>query len=220
MAKNMLQTPAVSCIALTLCLFASAVTAQSQSVTRAGSVTGTIGDMAYVGSIPMPAPPNADLIDGAHYMVSKQGADMALEIKILSIDQNEMIRNSPTGYYGNNAVLLELVFEYEQDGQNPLSADTIVWSSISFVETWATRVPSPALQYQTMFSQPTVSIDKFNWVEEGIEIAGRVSGEVCLYLYDIDERGDRVSSQPRIMGETLCPQIDLVFSALATEHHR
>ncbi|KAA5805413.1 hypothetical protein F1654_05390 [Alkalicaulis satelles] len=210
---------AASALALGLCLFAGAASAQSQGVTRAGSVSGVIGDMAYEGSIPMPNPPNADLFDGAHYTVAMQGANLALQIKILAIGQNETIRNSPTGYYGDNAVQLDLVFEFTQDGRDAISADNIVSSSVTFIETWPSHVPSPALQYQTLFSQPAVSIDTFNWTRDGIEISGSVSGEACLYVYDIDQRGNRVNSQARVMGETFCPQINLDFSALATEEH-
>lgn len=219
MAKNVPQIPAIGAVALALCMFAGTASAQSQGVTRAGSVTGTIGDMAYEGSIPMPNPPNADLFDGAHYTVAMEGSNLSLRVKILAIGQNETIRNSPTGYYGDNAVQLDLVFEFTQDGRDAISADNIVSSSVTFIEAWASRVPSPALQYQTMFSQPAVSVDTFNWSEDGIEISGSVSGEACLYVHDIDERGDRVNAQARVMGETFCPEINLDFSALATEEH-
>jgi hypothetical protein len=219
MAKKAYQPPIISAAALALCMFAGAVTAQSQGVTRAGSVAGTIGDMAYDGSIPMPNPPNADMFEGAHYAVSMEGATLALQVKILSIGHNDTIRNSPSGYYGDNAVQLELGFEYAQDGRDAISADNLVWSSVTFVETWPSRVQSPALQYQTKFSPPTVSIDAFDWTDEGIEISGGVSGEACLYAYHIDERGDRVTSQPLVMGETLCPEFSLDFSATATESH-
>lgn len=221
MLKRLVLTTALTAMALTLILPIGDADAQSQGVTRSGSISGSIGEMSYEGGVPVPNPPNRDIIGGAYYDAALEGRDVALTVRVLAVGSGESIRRTPHGYYGNNAVRLEFVFNLPE-GTTPeqLNGDMLEWSTASFVEVWGTNVIAPSLQYSTKYAPPSVSFETLELTDDGLAMSGRVTGEACLYSYDVDMRGDRSATQPRIMGETLCPRIDLEFSAVAVETHR
>ncbi|MGY6628404.1 MAG: hypothetical protein ACXIVL_07790 [Oceanicaulis sp.] len=197
--------------------FAPAAAAQMQGVSYDGEVTGSIGEMAYQGRIPAPNPPNAEIPGGAHFTVEQEGQQRFIRVLVTALGSQAPARRGPDGYYGDNAVRIEMGFAVPASASDSdLTQDLLEFASLSFVEVWPSRVRAPALQYNTMFNQPDLSLATLEWSDDGIRLEGSISGEACLHFYDVDDHGNRTPTGARVMGETVCPSVALEFSALAT----
>lgn len=190
--------------------------AQAPGVSYDGTITGSIGTMAYKGRIPVANPPEAEMPDGAHYTVEHEGADRLVSVRLTALDSRAPPRRGSDGFYGDNAVRIELGFFVPASAaEGEISSDMLEWASLSFVEVWPSRVKAPALQYNTMYTPPELSINTLAWTVEGIHLTGTLNGVACLYFYDADEHGNRTPSAARVMGEGVCPAVDMAFSATA-----
>lgn len=201
---------------LALASFAPTGAAHGQIVVKSdGDVTGSIGQMAFEGSVIVSDPPSTEIPEGAHFTVETEGQQRFVRL-VLTAPGSRFAPRGPDGFYGNNTVRIEMGFAMPASASDgDLTPDMLEFSSLTFVEVWPSRVRVPVLQYNTMFNQPDLSLTSVEWGSEGIQLAGSVSGEPCLYVYHTDDDGHPSPTEVRIMGETVCPAVSLEFSALA-----
>lgn len=194
--------------------------AQTQGLNSDGEVTGSIGEMAYQGRIPVHDTSDAEFPSGAYYTVEQEGANRMVHM-VITATAAMFPGRGQDGVYGNDTVRIELGFVVPTSaGDTDLSQDMMEWSLLTYFEVWPSGVRVPALHYSTLYRPPEVSLSTLGWGEDGISVAGTVSGEACLYFWDADERGNMSPTGARIMGETVCPDVALEFSALARQFTR